>query len=428
MAPTHLVGPWHDDAKPTQANLDRTLQDLDLMIEKVIGVSVAALAATGCSSAEVGPFGQDLTLLQKHTPIVVLTDDMGYAQVAVAPAWQGRVMTSTDAGHPGPSYGWINRELIESGETRPQINAYGGEDRFWMGPEGGQFSIFFAKGVPFEFEHWQTPAELDTKPFDIVSQTNDRVALRRKFQLENYSGTKFDVQVDREVRLLPKADVWKDLSVPPSDKVTVVGYESINRLTNAGTAAWQPETGLLSIWMLGMLNASPETTVVVPIREGAESDLGPRVNSDYFGAVPPERLVAEEKVVFFRGDGKYRSKIGVGPKRAKPVLGSYDSKNGVLTIVQFTLPQGATKYVNSQWKIQDDPFSGDAANSYSDDGKLGSFYEVESSSPAAELAPGQTLEHLHRTIHLRGSEADLEAIAQAMLGVGIDKIKTALPR
>jgi hypothetical protein len=97
-------------------------------------------------------------------------------------------------------------------------------------------------------------------------------------------------------------------------------------------------------------------------------------------------------------------------------------------VVQFTLPAGATKYVNSQWKIQDDPFSGDVANSYSDDGNLGAFYEVESSSPAAALAPGQTLEHTHRTIHLRGKEADLEPIAQAMFGVGIEKIKTALPK
>jgi hypothetical protein len=68
--------------------------------------------------------------------------------------------------------------------------------------------------------------------------------------------------------------------------VSSVGYESVNRLTNAGTAAWTPATGLLSIWMLGMLNASPETTVVVPIREGAESELGVRVNSDYFGKIP----------------------------------------------------------------------------------------------------------------------------------------------
>ena len=75
-----------------------------------------------------------------------LSDNTGYAKVAVSPAWQGRVMTSTAGGDAGLSFGWINRELIASGKRQPHMNAFGGEDRFWMGPEGGQFSIFFAKG------------------------------------------------------------------------------------------------------------------------------------------------------------------------------------------------------------------------------------------------------------------------------------------
>jgi len=53
---------------------------------------------------------------------------------------------------------------------------------------------------------------------------------------------------------------------------------------------------------------------------------------------------------------------------------------------------------------------------------------LESSSPAAELAPGQTLEHTHRTVHLRGSEAALDAVARATLGAGLERIKTALPK
>ena len=51
------------------------------------------------------------------------------------------------------------------------------------------------------------------------------------------------------------------------------------------------------------------------------------------------------------------------------------------------------------------------------------FYEVESSSPAAALAPGQTLHHLHRTIHLTGSKEDLNKIAKNLLGVGVDEIR-----
>ena len=41
-------------------------------------------------------------------------------------------------------------DIIASGKTQPHINVYGGEDRFWLGPEGGQFSIFFAKDAKFD--------------------------------------------------------------------------------------------------------------------------------------------------------------------------------------------------------------------------------------------------------------------------------------
>ena len=58
-------------------------------------------------------------------------------------------MTSTARGLKGRSYGWINHDLIASKEIQKQMNAYGGEDRFWLGPEGGQFSLFFKKGDPF---------------------------------------------------------------------------------------------------------------------------------------------------------------------------------------------------------------------------------------------------------------------------------------
>ena len=107
--------------------------------------------------------------------------------------------------------------------------------------------------------------------------------------------------------------------------------------------AWDKQTGLLSIWILGMFNPSPTTTVVIPFRQGPEENLGPIANDVYFGKVPPERLIMEEGVVYFKGDGKYRSKIGLSPKRAKSVLGSYDASNKVLTLVQYNKPEGVTR-------------------------------------------------------------------------------------
>lgn len=384
-----------------------------------------ALAAAFTATGLAGTYGDDLAFLKRHTEVVELTNANG-ARVAVVPAWQGRVMTSTDTGAAGPSFGWVNRELIASRKLQPHINPFGGEDRFWMGPEGGQFAIFFSPGKKFEYADWQTPAVLDTDAYPVKGQAKDQISFQKECRLINHSGTVFDVLVYRTVRLLATDKVWTQLRVPSAKGVTVVGYESLNRITNIGTKPWTKQTGLLSIWILGMFNAAPEMTVVVPIKPGPEAELGPRVNADYFGPVPAERLATTPRAVFFRGDGKYRSKIGVGPARAKPVMGSYDPTSGVLTIVQYTLPAGAKDYVNSQWKMQDDPFGGDVVNSYSDDGKLGAFYELESSSPAVALSQGKSIEHTHRTIHLRGKPAELDKISKAVLGVGLDEIQGAL--
>jgi hypothetical protein len=376
-------------------------------------------------------FGEDVAFLKEYTELIVLSDSKGLAKVALSPAWQGRVMTSTASGDAGTSFGWINRELIASKKTLPHINVFGGEDRFWLGPEGGQFSIFFAKGAKFELADWQTPAVIDTLPFKVASKAADRAVFTSEFSLTNYSGTKFDVSVKREVRMLDNDAAWKQLGVKPADGVTLVAFESDNQITNAGKNAWKKETGLLSIWILGMFNPSPSATIVVPIKEGPEDKLGAKVTSDYFGAVPPERLVVQEKVIFFSADGKYRSKIGISPQRSKSLLGSYDADNKVLTIAQFTQPAGVTEYVNSLWKLQDKPYGGDAANAYNDGPPapgakpLGPFFELESSSPAAALAPGKSLSHVHRTIHLAGPEDKLDAIARATLGVSLAEISGA---
>lgn len=383
--------------------------------------------ATGSAAT----FGDDLDFLRKHTGVIVLSNKSGQAQVAVAPVYQGRVMTSTAAGAKGASFGWVNRELITSGKVQPHINVFGGEDRFWLGPEGGQFSIFFAKNAPFDLEHWFTPAAIDTEPFEVVSKSADRVVCRRQIRLTNFSGTPFDLEVNREVRLVNVTDALAQLGANLSASVKAVGFESVNSVKNTGSQPWTKETGLLSIWILGMLNASPETAVVVPFEKGAESGRGPAVNDTYFGKVPSDRLVVKDGVLFFRADANYRSKIGVSPRRAKSVLGSFDAANRTLTLVQFTLPKGVTDYVNSMWEMQKNPFGGDVANSYNDGPpqpgakQLGKFYELETSSPALALKPGDSATHVHQTIHLQGSEKSLDAVARAAFGVGLQEIKAA---
>lgn len=396
-------------------------------------VFAALLGQASQPRAVAATFREDVSFLRAHTEIIVLKDTAGAAEVAVSPSWQGRVLTSTAQRDGGISVGWINRELIASGKVMPHINVFGGEDRIWLGPEGGQFSIFFAKGAPFDLEHWYVPAPLDTLPFKMVSRSRAHVAFRAQFTLSNYSGTAFDVELQRDIRILDRAAAWRTLGLAPRSAVSLVAYESKNTLINKGKEPWREETGLLSVWILGMFNASPAVTIVVPIKPGPEIELGVRVTSNYFGAIPQERLQVTERAAFLRGDAKFRSKIGISPKRSVGRLGSYDADHRILTIVELNQPDGVDQYVNSQWKLQDNPFAGDVINSYNDGPptpgakQLGSFFEMESSSPAAALGPGDRIEHTHRTFHLMGSEATLDSVARSVLGVSLAQITSALP-
>lgn len=377
-------------------------------------------------------FDDDLAFLKGHVDVVVLgTNDKDGPRVAVVPDWQGRVMTSTTGAPDAAGFGWINRKLIASGEFVPHINVFGGEDRFWLGPEGGQFSIFFKGGDPFDLEHWQTPAVIDTVPYEVVSSNPREVWFRHETRIVNYSGTQFDVRIDRTIRLVDADRCAAVLGLESMPEVAIVAFESENTITNTGDQAWGKEGGALSIWILGMLRHSDETTVVIPYRSGPEEQLGPIVNDAYFGKVPADRLVVGDGVMYFKGDGKYRSKIGVLPQRATGVLGSYDAVGKVLTVAQYNQPEGVTDYVNSMWELQEHPFAGDAVNSYNDGppkpgaAPLGPFYELETSSPAAFLAPGASITHVHRTFHLQGSPEQLDLISRAVLGVPTDEIRKA---
>jgi hypothetical protein len=379
----------------------------------------------GIQAYDKGSFGYDLAMLKKyHKDLVLLQEDSNGAAAIILPAYQGRLMTSTAEGNNGASFGWINHELIASGKRTEHMNAFGGEDRFWLGPEGGQYSIYFKKGVEFKFDNWFVPAAFDTEPFTLISSSKSEARFEKKMNLENYSGNKFDVLVNRTVRLLNRPAIDSALGIAIPSTIKAVAIESENSILNSGEKEWNKQTGLLSIWILSMLNASEKTTVAVPYKQG--NVTRPAITDDYFGKVPADRLKVKDGLALFKADAGYRSKIGVSPINALPVMVSYDSLNNVLTIAQFTLHPGVKDYVNSLWKMQDDPYSGDAVNAYNDgpiDGKqMGKFYEMESSSPAAALKPGASIQHLHRTIHLKGSKEELNKISMKLIGVNVDEI------
>ena len=379
----------------------------------MLSAAIAAGASACSDGNKMGTYGYDAGYLaSKGIPTIELKSEDGQARVLLAPTLQGRVMTSTTGGEKGPSFGWLNYNALADGFVNPQFNPFGGEERFWIGPEGGPFSWFFKPGEEQVYANWNVPALLDTEAYDVESASDTEAVFVKEQALRNASGNEFNIGLRRVGTILEKAGTEELLGLDIPEEVRFVAYRTENSLINRGITAWTKETGMPSVWILGMYPPTPTTTVFIPYNEDHEGKI---VNDEYFGKVPADRLQVGDGLIRFKIDGKYRSKIGLPAGSAKDICGSYDPEAGVLNILKYTIPEGECDYVNSQWGPQDDPYHGDVINSYNDGPTdtgtiMGPFYEIETSSPAAPLQPGQTLTHTQYTLHLQGPAPILESI------------------
>src|SRR5581483_3513921 len=147
------------------------------------------LAACACKQPkkvhtgyQKGTFGYDLNFLQKRDSVIVIQSSDGLAKAIVSPKYQGKVFTSTADGDTGKSFGWLNYKAFDA-KIDPHMNAYGGEDRLWLGPEGGKFALFFQPGTKMEFSEWHTPAAFDHESWKLVSKDEEHVALSKDMNL-----------------------------------------------------------------------------------------------------------------------------------------------------------------------------------------------------------------------------------------------------
>ena len=103
------------------------------------------------------------------------------------------------------------------------------------------------------------------------------MTIHMKFQ--NTAATAFDLDVTRDVRLLG-ADDFRNLfgataaAAIAKPGVKTVAYETANQITNRGPDFVKAK-GLVSIWILGMMNAGPQTVTLVPYRSGPEARARP---------------------------------------------------------------------------------------------------------------------------------------------------------
>ena len=382
----------------------------------VVFAGAMACLAGGCNTKPVPTrtFQDDVNFLSRHVYTIVLTDMHGQMEAAVVPKFQGTVMTSTAEGTYGQSYGYIDYELIASRNTDPQFNMVGGEDRVFVGPSGGQFGIDFAAGVDFKPENLQVPAALDREGFDVIAHNGDRVTLQKKFSVTNYSNKTFQLRLTRTIRLLPRDEAWTELGARGGEKTSVVAYETKNDLVNATHTAWRKEEGLLDLSVVGMFRRTSNVALVLPTMEpGNTSDKRAAVG---MVVLPQATVVSAEQA---------SAHVALSPKLAKGLLGSYDPATSTLTVVQFEPIQPGGPYMRSEWQVLKTPYQGDAASVAGGAGNP--FFMLVTHSPALQLDGWSAAEFTSRTYHIRGTAAELEPIARAVLGVGLEEIRAAVP-
>ncbi len=387
-----------------------------------IPILVAAVVAAGCSNTV-----DDSVQTVWHEDAIILLGEGG-TKVVVAPRLQGRILDSQFARQ--DSVGWVCYPEIAEGEKHAAFNNFGGQDRFWLGPEAGQFGIYFPPGAKLERASWRVPVDLDRGAFNVEEVTPEKVVFMRMASLSNYSGTSFRVRIDREVGLIPVAQMTRTIGVELPAGVAYVGSYSDNLLTNAGSEQWKKATGLLNVWILGQFVPGPQTVVIAPVQPGD----GPAYRDErYFGKLPPERLKFINETVLFRADAREEGKFGIPQKRTRGIAGSFDFIRNILVVVRFDVPVEPASYANSAWiKNQADPYDGDVFQAYNSDRTSSldhryAFYEMESVSPSKELKPGETVHHRHETYCFQGDYDKLQELAKSLLRIDLNLVRGEMP-
>ncbi len=373
-----------------------------------------------------GTFGYDLNYLSEKDSLIVLKSEDEKAQVIISAKYQAKVFTSTANGLDGNSLGFVNYKFFDADVIDEHMNGYGGENRFWLGPEGGQYSIYFEPEKEQVHANWHTPKAFDTEEWGIRSSSSKDVMLTKEMKLKNYQGNTLDIFVDRNISILTDSEIVNNLGVKLPEGISSIGYSTDNKITNKNDYEWTKETGTVCIWILDMFNPSDEAVTIIPYNSGNEKELGVVATTDYFGEIPGDRLKDIKGLIYFKTDGNHRSKLGLNGKRTKGIAGNYDPIAQRLTIVTFDVSPQET-YLNQEWNPEKNPLKGDALNAYNDgpleDGSImGPFLELESCSPAAFLKSGESLSHMHNVYHFVGDETGLSNISKELFGVSLEQV------
>lgn len=344
----------------------------------------------------------------------------GESVAIVTPSLSGRVLATSFRGHQDSINGFVDADAFRHG-MRDFWDNWGGEDRYWLCPEGGQFGLMF-QGKENCFANYTVQPGINNQVYRVteIAASGNNLTMQAEFELVNAKGTQFSLQSTRRITLLEDCP----FTVGTSLEVESVGFESSSTITNIGQDPWTRDSGALAHWHLGQFPLGDRTVIVIPFRPGSSSD--PPVREDYFrefcidGKMPADRYSIGDGFVLLRADGRCRTKIGQNRSRGTGLIGSIDLDSNRLVFMDYDFYPNL-QYAASYWYEQTEPYNGDcisvSAEGPSEVGAPnGRCYELESMSPAMLLPPGQSFTFRTRTMHVRGSQPIVADICRQQLG------------
>lgn len=370
--------------------------------------------------------------------IYVLTGRNRQRKVLVCPQLAGRVLGTSFSGESGTFGGYINHRAFTEGMKDAWDN-WGGEERYWLCPEGGQYGLMF-RDKRESFSHYHVQDGINNQPYEVTeaSPHGSFLRMRSRMRLQNKQGTNFDVEVARHISPLDNCPYANGCG----SSVDVVGFQSESTLSNIGQIPFSRDTGALAHWHIGQFPVGKHTIAAIPYRASSSED--PPIREDYFkdfclgGFMPRHHYSKLNNCVLLKADGRVRTKLGQNSSRAAGLLGSYNLETGEVVLMDYDF-YPKLEYVASYWYHQPRPYHGDVISLSVEGpnepgGPAGRCYELEAMSPALWLDPGESFTWRTRTMHLRGAKQTVAPIFERFLGPNLaqlelfDRVSSESPR
>ena len=323
-----------------------------------------------------------LNYLVQKTSVIELYDQLG-GRVAVCPDWNGRVMTSTNGGLEGDSFGCINVQAIET----DCYEDFGGEDIWRLSP------LIYT--------------------FTLESIKDNKTVLQRTLRKADANGTSVEFHLTRSISLLSRyqagamfGGVVED-ALKHSD-VSVVGFHTENTVQTQ-------ERAYVASRQRGMFNASPHTAVIVSEPPVSFAPEPFSVDIDYLGSAPHGRIRHLPKALLIRADGHGQCQVTMPFAATPPTFGAIERRSGTLTLWTFDLPNGCSE-TNDIIRIYN------PGHLHGDKFDWAAYYEMNCFSSVRELESDIPLTYAQCTLHINADNAVLGEIIREVFSTSLEEI------